>query len=101
MGNIMTEQEWLAQSDAKKHRFIRKKIVDLRHDDYFEMTDWEAFGLIVEKLGNKDSWHLRQLPTLGYRFRVFTEYFEGYGATATTPWEAAALAYGKMKGLIK
>ena len=102
----MTEQEWLAQSDYEKNLWIRSIFhkaatswKDLEHKDYL---NWQGFGMVVEKCF--DDIQLVFFKN-GVRLYVAKEpthqRAEYICVKAPTPWEAAALAYGKMKGLIK
>jgi len=97
----MTEQEWLAQSDKKKNEWIYNNIIgqDIG-DNYIGVLNWIGFGLIVEKMG-RWALHVRHENML-YIMVKFSDCGEyKFKVQAPTPWEAAALAYGKLKGLIK
>lgn len=95
----MTEKEWLEQSDEKKSVFIRE-ILDIP-DLGIDLLSWVGFGMIVEKFGSL-KFTLTQ-PEFGkkYLIRLHSVCVVRLEAYADTPWEAAALSYGKMKGLIE
>jgi len=105
----MTEQEWLAQSDYEKNLWIRSIFhkaatswKDLEHKDYL---NWQGFGMVVEKF---EEYRLDK-DKVRYRLKVLETDIKGFyvikntlvNVVAPTPWEAVALAYGKLKGLIK
>ena len=95
----MTEQEWLEQSDYEKNVWVAKNIDDCNSlcetCEYItcrSFLNWQGFGMIVKF----EDFFLETFRD-GYEVGVDGTHF----AQAPTPWEAAALAYGKMKGLIK
>jgi len=108
----MTEQEWLAQNNKEKNQWIEAHIIDPTHCKTCDMCfvdcnnrcsenrlNWQGFGMIVEKLG-RWALHVRHEGIL-YIFVKFSNYGDyEFQVEAPTPWEAAALAYGKLKGLI-
>jgi len=91
----MTEQEWLAQSDIEKEQWIAINIFPYssRMTSYM---NWHGFGMIVEKMPNVFYRRLGEHIT-HVKVIVGSKTFTGKAPTA---WEAAALSYGKMKGLI-
>lgn len=102
----MTEQEWLAQSDDEKNKWIVENIFGAEYfeEELFQGTlkpdflSWQGFGLIVEKF---DYYQLNVLSIDKFCFIADDNRgIDDWVGEAATPWEAAALAYGKMKGLI-
>ena len=101
----MTEQEWLAQSDYEKNLWIRNIFhkeatswKDLEHKDYL---NWRGFGMIVEK-DDVLTYSLSYCPVQeNYKVILICDLGSRFVASAPTPWEAAALSYGKMRGLIE
>ena len=87
----MIEKEWLAQSDYEKNKWIWLQIIGSGCIKSY--LNWQGFGMIVEKF---EDFFLETFRD-GYEVGVDGTHF----AQAPTPWEAAALAYGKMKGLIE
>ena len=100
MSKIMTEQEWLAQSDKKKNEWLTFNIREYypRPTEKVSLLNWQGFGMIVEKA---DYFYLSKSAISDEYLIAFIKDSIVWQAVAPTPWEAAALAYGKMKGLIK
>ena len=107
----MTEKQWLEQSDCEKNKWIDKNICEndfctncLRSctacsECEYDYLTYQGFGMIVEKC---DHINLIWATKTTARVELWNDEhrpreFDALGK----PWEAAALAYGKMKGLIE
>lgn len=100
----MTEKEWLEQSDEEKDLWIA---LNISGDYPFQRLSWQGFGMIVEK-AHKEIFSKRM---------KFKKYLQTAVSNRVVPNDAAlmdysdiifhvtaedaALAYGKMKGLIE
>jgi hypothetical protein len=94
----MTEKRWLELTTFVKNEWVCENIIYPGNPETrIDALSWNGFGMIASKfalqyrlVAHKDS----------YSFVGWDEDMNQYQAVAPTPWEAAALACGKMLGLI-
>ena len=102
----MTEKEWLEQSDEDKNDWISGNVLQWAHNEDGKYRpcnhlNWQGFGMVVEESNQYNLIRRKTAHRDDYQVTIWNEDIISFTGQAPTPWEAAALAYGKMKGLMK